>query len=42
VPGDYIVKYDDRLLDCNVKGEKTYKPERTHISRMLVINRVSM
>ena len=25
----FIVKYDERLLDCNLKGEKTYKPE-TH------------
>jgi len=30
VPGRYIVKYDDRLLDCNLKRVKTYKPGHTH------------
>jgi len=35
VPGIYVVKYDDRLLDCNLKEEKTYKPECMHIWSIL-------
>jgi len=35
VPGHYIVKHHDGLLDCNLKGEKTYKPECSDICSML-------
>lgn len=31
VPGRYMV-YDDGLLDCNSKRQKTNTPERTHVA----------